>query len=137
MDAGGVELSTKRILIDDLRVNLMLFNIPSDLSDELKHKYYRRVRHWQAAIILFDKQDLDSFTIAGWEASEFRKKYHSLSFPLVLVGIQSEIEVITTDQGQDLARCSVPPMYYWETPINDPLQIAHLMTELIRLCSDT
>lgn len=127
----GMDITTKKIHFDDKTVKLILADIPGQeffgLGIFLRPTYYRGA---SAAIIVFDKNDLKTYeTVPDWLA-EFRKHSLDPTIPIALVGLISDSEQVTTEEGQKIAKKH--NVFYYETQVTDSEQVCHIFIELTR-----
>ena len=122
----GVDITTKQIKVDDSNVKLILVDTAGqEFFGKLRPSYYRGA---SAAIITFNKGDRETFNaIRGWY-KEFRRHIPSSSVPIALVGIITESEEVTTDEGQNLAK--EHRSSYYETDVTDIETITTVVKEL-------
>jgi small GTP-binding protein len=98
----GVDITTKKIHIDNNQIKLILVDTAGqEFFEKLRPSYYRGA---SAAIIAFDKGDKESFKVAEDHFYEFRNHIRDSSLPVTLVGIKRELEEVTTEHGQTLAK---------------------------------
>ena len=97
----GIDITTKRIQIDNYNVMLILTtNTGQELDSRSKPVYYRGA---SALVIIFDKGDRDSFNAVNDWYEEFRKFIPPSKVPIALVGIITKSEDVSLDEGQNLA----------------------------------
>ena len=97
----GVDIPTKRITVGITPVKLIIvITAGQEFFGKLRPSYYRGA---SACIIVYDKGDIDSFK----EVSSFYKrfiKYVAHSVPIGIVGIKTNTERITVEEGKKLAK---------------------------------
>lgn len=114
----GVDITTKKIIIDDYPVKIILVDTAGqEFFGKLRPNYYRGA---SGAIIFFDKGDIKSFTEVPKWLKEFRdnleekipesikKKYYSHQplpdpTPVAIVGLITETEKVSLKKAQALA----------------------------------
>ncbi|MFX0207279.1 MAG: hypothetical protein ACFFDT_14930 [Candidatus Hodarchaeota archaeon] len=114
--------------VDDNKVKLIFCMInPSEWYQSLRPSYYRGT---SACSIFFDKSDFKSFkTVPTW-FTEFRKHIPDPTIPVALVGIITNFEQVTVEEGQTIAQTH--NMCYYETQVTDYEQIRYIFHELTR-----
>ncbi|MFX0207544.1 MAG: leucine-rich repeat domain-containing protein [Candidatus Hodarchaeota archaeon] len=124
----GVDITTKKIQINDNHLKLILVDTAGqEFFGKLRPSYYRGA---SACSIFFDKSDSKSFESVPDLLAEFRKHIPDMSIPLALVGIITNSEHITSEDGQNLARKH--KMHYYETKPSLPKQISRIFHDLSR-----
>ena len=100
---GGVDIFTKRIVVDNQPINLIVANLnPMFFSFSYDKKLKAFYRGASACIIFFDKDNRQSFEDVSKWYKEF--KGHIIPpVPIALVGFISDDDIITFDEGQTLA----------------------------------
>jgi small GTP-binding protein len=122
----GVDITTKKIQINDSRVKLILVDTAGqEFFGKLRPSYYRGA---SACSIFFDKSDLKSFeSVPDWLA-EFREHIPEVSIPLALVGLITNSEHVTAEDGQNLAKKL--NMHYYEIRPTLLTQISRIFHDL-------
>ncbi|MHA2238845.1 MAG: Rab family GTPase [Candidatus Hodarchaeales archaeon] len=96
----GVDITTKRISIDEMPVMIILVDIAGE--EEFRKDRPSLYRGASALIIFFIKGDRQSFNnVVEWE-KEFKNRI-SAPVPIAIVGFQAEEEEVTTEEADNLA----------------------------------
>ena len=111
----GHDITTKKITVKDTVTKLILLNLASGkFFNKLRPSLYRGN---SACIIVFDKSDRQSFDAVSDWLEDFRKHVDSWIvdsiIPVVLLGINTKEEDVSTDEGKALAELLDLP--YFET----------------------
>jgi small GTP-binding protein len=124
----GVDITTKKIKVDNNQIKLILVDTAGqEFFGKLRPSYYRGA---SACSVFFDKSDLKSFkSVPDWLA-EFRKHIPDVSIPIALVGIITNSEHVTTEDGQKLAKRLDMSYYEVQTTISE--QISQIFYGLTR-----
>ncbi|MFX0181459.1 MAG: Rab family GTPase [Candidatus Hodarchaeota archaeon] len=111
----GVDITTQKISIDNDQIKLILVDTAGqEFFGKLRPSFYRGA---SAAIIVFDKGDLKTFkTVPDWLA-EFRRHIPDPTIPIAIVGIITNSEHISKEDGQELAK-RLNMSYYEVQPTN-------------------
>ena len=126
----GADIHSKRVQVGQYcnlkaTLSLWMFN-PAKVYEVVRMNHYQKT---PIALFFFDKKDRESFLCVEQQYNEFSK--HS-SFPVsyvALVGIRSNDETITTEQGQILAeKYNIP---YYETQATDFERVHQIFYDLI------
>lgn len=123
----GSEISEKRMKLKE-RFYRLILNVLSgkEFFVKLRPSSYRGS---SGCLILFDKGDLASFKVVSNWYQDFRKTVSNSSVPIGIIGIQSEHEAVTTDEGKLLAEQL--KVVYYETAINDKEQVNHILYNML------
>ena len=121
----GFDITTKGIRINDRSVKLIIVDLnPSEFFRKLRPSGYRGS---SALLIVYEKSTRSSFqAVKDWFA-EF-SKYVSSSVPIGLVGLITNTEKVTSDEGQELA--GELGASYYETVVDDLKCIEHIFYDL-------
>lgn len=124
----GVDITTKMIQVNNACVKLIIVDTAGqEFFGKLRPSYYRGA---SACSLFFDKSDLKTFeSIPDWLA-EFRKHIPDMSIPIALVGIITNSEHVTSEEGQKLAKKY--KMNYYETKPTIFNQISRIFHDLTR-----
>jgi small GTP-binding protein len=124
----GVDITTKKIQVNNNCVKLIIVDTAGqEFFGKLRPSYYRGA---SACSLFFDKSDLKTFeSIPDWLA-EFRKHIPDKSIPLALVGIITNSEHVSAEDGQELAKKY--KMNYYETKPTILKQISRIFHDLSR-----
>ncbi|MFX0181704.1 MAG: Rab family GTPase [Candidatus Hodarchaeota archaeon] len=101
----GVDITTKKIHIDDNQVKLILVDTAGqEFFGKLRPSYYRGA---SACLIMFALNDKKSFdSVPEWLA-EFRKHIPDSSIPIALAGNKKDLEEerqVSLDEGESMAK---------------------------------
>ena len=97
----GVDIPTRKIIVNGDTIKLIIVvTAGQEFFDELRPNYYRGA---SAAILLFDKGDRKSFEGISDLFNEF-KQHIPHKVPITLVGVKTESEKISKEEGQQLAQ---------------------------------
>lgn len=115
----GVDITTKKIHIDDNQVKLILVDTAGqEFFGKLRPSYYRGA---SACLIMFALNDKKSFdSVPDWLA-EFRKHIPDSSIPIALAGNKKDLEEerqVSVDEGKSMAETH--GMTYKETSAKSP-----------------
>jgi GTPase SAR1 family protein len=128
IDALGVDITVKRIEIDNLQINLIIFDISwQENFGKSRSNYYRGA---SAGLIAFDKSERNTFkSVKGW-LKEFRKYILDPNITIGLVGIITKSQEVTTEEAQILAK--ELGMSYYETTVSDKSSIEEIFFDLTK-----
>ncbi|MFX1548371.1 MAG: hypothetical protein ACFFCU_19340 [Promethearchaeota archaeon] len=125
----GVDLLTHHTEVDGQPVLQILANLAGQeffVKDRPKY-----IRGSSGVIIIFDKSDHESFKAARGFYNEFKRFIPDPEVPIVFIGIETGSEVITTKEGQTLARV-LNGTYYEMKPIEKRI-FASAILEITRI----
>lgn len=123
----GEELCRKKMKVDNRQVDLHFFILHG--NDFFKTIRERRYSYIPICPFPFNKGKKESFEKILQYYAEY-KRVVKKPRTIALVGIQSDDEEITTEEGQRLA--DQLNAAYYETAINDKQQISQIFYELVR-----
>ena len=107
----GIDVLTKKITVKDTQTKLIIVNTASqEFFNKLRPNYLRGA---SACVIIFDKSDRLSFEKVTFWLEEFRKHIPQPDIPIALLGINTESEDVSKDEGRALA--DLLDLHYFET----------------------
>lgn len=128
----GVAIRTKNIQVDSNKIKLILVDTSSkEFFGKLRTSHYQSA---SAAIIMFDKGERTSFDKARELFKEFRQYFPEQSVPIILIGfITSSEEIITTEEGNTLAKELEVNYYEVKQKESEPEEVEEIFRDLIRI----
>jgi GTPase SAR1 family protein len=127
----GCIIPTKKIMIESIQVKLILLVVAGE--ENFAKQRPQLYRGSVAGIIIFEKKDQKAFTLVSAFHKEFKKVLLD-SVPIAIVGIHSNTENVSEDEGKQLAdrlKC-----HYFETDLTDNTQIEEIFRVLARQVID-
>jgi GTPase SAR1 family protein len=111
----GADFYTLKITVKNIQTKLILVSAQDYLiiSPNYIGNYYRGA---SAGLIVFDKSDRESFEKVTDLLEEFRKNIPSPDIPVALLGINTNEEEVSTDEGKATADLLNLPYYETSTP---------------------
>jgi hypothetical protein len=96
----GVDICTKKIIVKDQDINVILTIIPkNERFEKIRASFYHGAKGF---LVFFDKSDIESFEAVPHWIRNFQENIKINTIGSI-VGINTEIEEITYEQGQRLA----------------------------------
>lgn len=127
LPALGIDPCTKNMKVDNIQVNLKIIILHGD--DNFHSIRKNQYRQFPICLFPFNKGKKGSFEKILHYYNEYKRAVINPR-TIALVGIQSEDEEVTTEEGQQLA--DKLNAAYYETAINDKHQISQIFNELAR-----
>ncbi len=123
----GVDIPTKKITLDSLQVKLIItITAGEDFFRPNRPSFFRGS---SAGIFLFGKDDRKAYQMVKDFHREFKQKI-TIQVPTAIVGIITESEEVTREEGEQLAK--ELNGQYFETQIADKTQIEHIFQILAK-----
>ena len=110
----GIDILTKKMIVKETPTKLILVNTAGqEFFGKLRPNYYRGA---SACLIVFDKSDRESFdAVPNW-LKEFRKHIPEPDIPSALLGINTDEEYVSKDEGIALAELLDLPYFESSSP---------------------
>ncbi|MFX0208685.1 MAG: Rab family GTPase [Candidatus Hodarchaeota archaeon] len=127
----GVDITTKRIVVDDQRIKLILMDTAGQelFGNNLRRSYYEGA---SGCIIVYDITRLETFEALDRWVSDFRSV--SSSSPIVIIGNKIDLEElrqVTTQEGENWSKEQEIPFYECSAKLGGDL-IPNIYVELVR-----
>ena len=128
MPTIGVDITSKAITVNNQEVKLIFHTIAGqEVFGKLRRFYYEGS---VGNIIMFDKGEYASFTAVNSYYQEYRK-VQGTEKPVAILGIITDSEEVTTEQGQHLA--DQLSCLYVESHPSDKNLLNNLYSQLVKL----
>ncbi|NHJ02366.1 MAG: hypothetical protein EAX86_09550 [Candidatus Heimdallarchaeota archaeon] len=128
-DTLGLDTDTMKIRFDNHNISLIFTRISAQARfSRTMASYFRGSK---ACIIFFEKKDRTSFNNISKRYEEFRKHIPEPAIPMVLVGITSDSEEVSTEEAQvlteQLLNCS-----YFDCTLTNRNELDTVVKHLLR-----
>ena len=124
----GVDITTKKMIVDNNEVKLILNNLPGqEVFGRPRRRYYEGSI---GCVIIFNKNNnWASFDAVPQRHQDYQKD-QGTDKPVVILGVTTDSEEITTEEGERLAKTL--KCLYFETALTDKNQIETVFHKLTK-----